>query len=238
MKKAVCFLATSVLIGGCHLQSQKTVELVPTREIAGRGELISTPSQIRMITVKDKAASYIICSEPGPDTALSDTFKMITGITSDTSTGLNSGTGQSATASEKMNLQNDLQTSTTALELAGRTQTVLLAREFLYRTCEAAANGWLSEKDVKEAHMEVIKQITGLIKTDQKKAETTAAVATLAASGKLNPELLGNATEAVRGAITDACLSSYESCVNKTKKTTEEARETDKCKSELKKCLP
>jgi hypothetical protein len=223
----------SILICGCGLQSQKTVNLVPTREIGGKGEILSTPSQIRIVSLKNENASYIFCSEPTPDSTLSDTFKMVTEATSDTTSGLAAGT-QSVNASEKLNLKNDLQTSTTALELAGRTQTVLLAREFLYRTCEAAANGWLGPTEVKDAHNKVIEQITGLIKTDQKKAETTAAVAAIVATGKLDPKLLSNASTAVSDAIKDSCITNFQRCSS----SAATATEYNKCKSDFKDCLP
>lgn len=179
------------------------------------GAIHTMPAQLRTVTNKTTAGSFISCAEPGPDVAMSDTFKLITGITSDTSSSINGGDGKSASAGNKIGLNNDLQTSTTALELAGRTQTVLLAREFLYRTCEAASNKWITDTQVGRAHAEILKQITGLIETDKKKAETTAAIAGAVATGKLDPKLLGNAATAVSGAIRDACNKEFVECLGK-----------------------
>jgi len=195
--------------------AQKEAKLTPTRETTGKGEMISLPAQLRTVTNKLNSGDYTTCAEPGPDVALSDTFKLITGITSDTSAAVNDGNGGSTNAGNKVSLNNDLQTSTTALELAGRTQTVLLAREFLYRTCEAASNKWLQAEDVKKAHEKILEQITGLIETDKKKAETSAAVATAVAAGKLDGKLLGTAAAAVSGAIRDAAIKSFVECLKK-----------------------
>jgi hypothetical protein len=200
---SIVILIASILSGCGSLMAQKTAELAPTRVTQEKGEMVTLPAQLRTITNKNEQGSYISCAEPGPDVAMSDTFKLITGITADSSTG------------NKATLNNDLQTSTTALELAGRTQTVLLAREFLYRTCEAASNDWLGKDDVKAAHLQILKQITGLIETDKNKAETSAVIAGAVASGKLDPKILGYTAVAVSGAIRDACVKTFEECVAK-----------------------
>lgn len=234
MKK--CFgviLIASILTGCGSLMSQKEAELAPTRITATTGEMVTLPAQLRTITNKTSKGSYISCAEPGPDVAMSDTFKLITGITTDTSSSVNNGNGSSATAGNKIGLNNDLQTSTTALELAGRTQTVLLAREFLYRTCEAASNGWIEKEDVVKAHDSILKNITTLINTDNKKAETTAAIAGAVATGKLDPKLLGNAATVVSNAIREACTKDFEECISKA--ADEKAKGA--CRANLNKCL-
>ncbi|MDD5395614.1 MAG: hypothetical protein PHE17_21545 [Thiothrix sp.] len=216
MKKLLASLSIAGLLTGCgSMLAQKTAELAPTRVTTTSGEIVTMPAQLRTMTNKTSAGSFISCAEPGPDVAMSDTFKLITGITSDTSSTINGGGGKSASAGNKVALNNDLQTSTTALELAGRTQTVLLAREFLYRTCEAASNNWITGAQVNAAHTEILKQITGLIETDKKKAETTAAIAGAVATGKLDPKLLGNAATAASGAIRDACNKEFVECLGK-----------------------
>jgi hypothetical protein len=205
----------TILSGCSSLVSQKNAELAPTRVTEQKGEMVTLPAQLRTITNKISTGSFITCAEPGPDIALSDTFKLITGVTSDTSSAVNSADGASTSAGNKTGLSNDLQTSTTALELAGRTQTVLLAREFLYRTCEAASNGWIEKKGVADAHASILNNITSLIETDKKKAETTAAIAGAVATGKLDPKLLGNAAVVVSRAIRDACAKEFEECISK-----------------------
>ncbi|EIM31788.1 hypothetical protein LepocDRAFT_00005300 [Leptothrix ochracea L12] len=235
MKKyLVVMLMVSTLSGCGSLMSQKVAELAPTRVTAQTGEMVTLPAQLRTITNKTSKGSYISCAEPGPDVAMSDTFKLIAGITTDTSSSINNGNGSSASAGNKTGLNNDLQTSTAALELAGRTQTVLLAREFLYRTCEAASNGWIKDEAVARAHESILKNITDLIDTDKKKAETTAAIAGAVATGKLDPKLLGNAAIAVSGAIRDACTKDFEECITKAG-VDEKAKGV--CRANLNKCF-
>ena len=224
----------SILTGCGSLMSQKEAELAPTRITALTGEMVTLPAQLRAITNKTTKGSYISCAEPGPDIAMSDTFKWITGITTDTSTSVNNGNGSSATAGNKTGVQNDLHTSTTALELAGRTQTVLLAREFLYRTCEAASNGWIEAKDVVKAHDSILNNITTLINTDNKKAETTAAVAGAIATMKLDPKILGSTATVVKGVIRDACTKDFEDCMSKGGADEKAKRE---CRAGFNKCL-
>lgn len=235
MKKyLVVMLAVNILSGCGSLLSQKEADLAPSRITANIGEMVTLPSQLRTITNKTKEGAYISCAEPGPDVATSDTFKFITGITTDTSTSTKSADGSSASAGNKIGINNDFQTSTTALELAGRTQTVLLAREFLYRTCEAASNGWIAAKDVAAAHESILKNITTLIETDKKKADTTAAIAGAVASGKLDAKLLGGSAAVVSGAIREACTNNYDECISK---AGVDKKAKGVCRTDLNKCL-
>ncbi len=235
MRNNLLVISIMAILSGCgSLMSQKGAELAPSRVTATTGEMITLPAQLRTITNKTSKGSYISCAEPGPDVAMSDTFKLITGITTDTSSSVNNGNGSSASAGNKTGLNNDLQTSTAALELAGRTQTVLLAREFLYRTCEAASNGWIEKEDVVKAHDSILKNITTLINTDNKKAETTAAIAGAVATLKFDPKLLTNAANVVNSEIRDACTKDFEACLSKTG-TDEKAKGI--CRASLNKCL-
>jgi len=223
MKNYPIIIMIASLLSACgtlsqSLVPQKTAEMVPMQATQGKGDMVTMPAQLRTITTKNTVGSYISCAEPGPDVALSDTFKLITDIT----------------ASDKVTLKNDLQTTTTALELAGRTQTVLLAREFLYRTCEAASNGWITAPKVEVAHGEILKQITGLIETDKKKAETAANISEAVATGKLDPKILGYASTAVRGAIRDACVKTFEDCIAK---PGADDKAKAACRSTLNECL-
>jgi hypothetical protein len=220
--KISLFISFLLSLNGCSLVSQKYAELAPSKITKYNGEMITLPAQLRTISNKSVAGSYISCSEPAPDVALSDVFKVITGITD-----------ESANAN-KITLNNDLQSNTTALELAGRTQTVLLAREFLYRTCEAASNGLLDRNEVKNAHSEILKQITDLVETDKKKAEASALIASSIATGKLDSKLLDNVSLASQKAISDYCKTEFESCI--TKHNSDE-KEKGVCRTNFDKCL-
>jgi len=219
MKQRMLVVLLLSSLSGCALTPQKHAELSPTNEMKGLGEIVTLPAQLRTIGIKKNNNTFVSCAEPGPDVALSDTFKMITGITSDTSASASNGTNNSSTsATNKSGISNDLQLTTTALELAGRTQTVLLAREFMFRTCEAAANGWIDSVVVKDNHTKIIDGITNLIKSENTKAETArtkaetdAKVATII----LDEKVLKIGGEAVRAVIVNACADALTQCISK-----------------------
>jgi hypothetical protein len=219
MKKIGSLLVLAIALSGCsHLLSQKQAELAPSRETLGLGETLTLPAQLRTTTIKKKPGDFISCSEPAPDVALSDTFKLITGITADvaqTASSAASAASSSTSSTGKRTFNNELQSNTTALELAGRTQTVLLAREFLFRTCEAASNGWLDSKAVVMAHRGALDQITGMVAADRQKAETAGVLAAASVSIQLDSKALLNAGSVLRDTVGSVCLKSFEECLSK-----------------------
>ena len=98
-----------------------------------------------------KSAGYVVCSEPFPDIAMSTAFKFIMQETS----------GNKASH----------EVSTKALELAGRTQIVLLAREFIASNCRARANGWITNKTFQSNQRRILVQIKEMIAVDKSEAE-------------------------------------------------------------------
>lgn len=222
MRNYLLVMLVAGLLSGCgslsqSLVSQKTAKLI--QKSLEESEMITLPAQLRVMHIKYVKDGYIVCAEPMPDIALSDTFKMLSSIAPDA----------------KIKLENDLQTSTTAIALEGRTQLVLLARDFLYRTCEFTFNGWIKAEDVKEIHQQILTHITMLIETDKKNAETAAVLARSVAAGKLDPNILENVGMAVRAAEKNSCVKTYQGCI---KKPGADKNAKDACSSELNKCLP
>ncbi len=209
-----------VFLAGCgNLQSQKRAELSPSGLTARTGEFVTLPAQLRTLSVRTGGSDYVSCAEPGPDVAMSDTFKFIAGISQDKSAEASDGVAEtSSSSSRKSAINSELQTTTAALELAGRTQTVLLAREFLFRTCEAAANKWIDNAAVKENHQKIIDGVLKLIETDNTKADTAKTKAETAAAVSavaLDASVLGTTGGAVRSAILGACTTALEQCLLK-----------------------
>ena len=93
-----------------------------------------------------------------------------------------SGTA-SGNRSQDSSITNDqsatagLDASSTVVELSGRTQYVVLARELLYRTCEMAANGFLNAGNVQQQHKEIINALTKMLSAEEKTAEAKKATA-------------------------------------------------------------
>jgi hypothetical protein len=77
----------------------------------------------------------------------------------------------STSASNNLAVQANLNLSREVVELQGRTQLVLLAREFMYRNCEAAANGYISREDYLTLHKASINQVSEMLKASVSKAE-------------------------------------------------------------------
>ena len=228
-------LIAAVGLSGCsHLLSQKVAKLVPSQQDTAKGETVTIPAQLRTLTIKPAAASFLSCAEPSPDVAMSDSLRLITALSADRTAGAKSADGASADSTKKSSISNDLATTTTALALDGRTQTVLLAREFLFRTCEAAANGWLSPADVKEAHLGTLSQITAMTKADDKKAETTGALIAASAGVTLDVKVLAAAGEAARASTRATCAAQFETCL--TKAGTDDKAKTA-CRTQLDLCL-
>lgn len=106
------------------------------------------------------------CSEPAPDVALS--------FVSSLKGGVQAPAGTTAT-----NIDTTL--SATAQALAGRDDLVLLAREALFRICEAHMNGTLQAADVKPLFLEVFKGVRDIAvaQADTAKGKAQAAQADL-----------------------------------------------------------
>ncbi len=109
-----------LLLAGCALP-QRRVEVL---DLASGGQVISYPADLRGAYVTGGRT----CAEPVPDVALASTSQLAGALK------LLSETGQTAEATATADL------AAKVAELSGRTQTVLLARELLWRACEATLN--------------------------------------------------------------------------------------------------
>lgn len=237
MVKEVFYLVVLVSMSGCgNLISQKRADVFMQNENVLSGKIASVPAQLRNVYIKDRAGSYFSCAEPGPDVALSDTFKLIAGATGDVSVGTENESG-STSAGKTLSANADFQTSTAALELAGRTQTVLLARELLFRTCEYASNGSLTAAEVKDAHKSIVDAIRDMTKEDRSNAEakasTSAAVATIVGADKLDANLLSRAAAASEAANRNFCTNQFETCLDSANDDTSRKQ----CKAQINECL-
>jgi hypothetical protein len=228
-----------ILIGCGNLASQKRGDVVLQDTGELKGKLMTVPAQLRNVYIKNPTAdnsppSYISCAEPAPDAALSDTFKLIAGLTQDVSTDASTA-DVAAKAGKKLAINSDFQTSTTAMELAGRTQLVLLARELLYRACEYRSNNWLKEAEVKDAYNSVIKALVTMTDTEKTNAEAKAKNADTAATAlKLDLKVLGATSERFYDLSRSLCIVEYDDCI---KKAAADANKEKVCKGTLSNCV-
>lgn len=96
--------------------------------------------------------SLKVCSEPSPDAAMESITKIIAELKLADNTNIDAKT------------QIELQTK--VVELAGRSQLVLILRESLYRLCEQGMNGGLSQEQIAALYQQVLQTVVMLAQTD------------------------------------------------------------------------
>lgn len=122
------------LLGGCASMTNpsRLHELRPDSSYA-----IDMDATRRAAYVIRKDQPIGICAEPAPDVSVEFVSKIMAEV-------------QSQKGGIDAKAQAELQSK--AIELAGRTQTVLFLRESLYRLCEQSLNGNLDSEHVKELY--------------------------------------------------------------------------------------
>ena len=216
MRKAIALLGIIVL-SGCSVLSPQKPEHISSEAIGDKGDLYSISANLRTIDIRKKNSDYIVCSEPAPDIAMSNALKLALDASNTQSAETSVTTGDDSTSgsvSNALGLKGSSDASTTALELAGRTQIVLLAREFISSNCKARANGWINNAEYKVGQDKIVDQITAMITTDKEKAKAEKAKAeAVKAAVKLDKKALANVANAFQQAKADACLTTYDSCM-------------------------
>jgi hypothetical protein len=119
----------------------------------------------------------VVCAEPSPDVAMEATARLLLTVEYAGVTG---------------SLSPEL--AARVVELAGRTQTVLILREALYRSCEQAAAGNLSPADVRAVYTDALATVRAMTDADRARSVEGAARAL---------DLLDAETRRVLDALTD-----------------------------------
>ncbi len=141
-------------LSGCDLMNQRHAEV---KEVNDDVLAITFPTEVRgtYIFTPDKPVSF--CAEPFPDVGM-DAIKKLTSDLSATTEGVNASAKLSAEASERI------------VELAGRSELVLLARELLYRACELNKSG--NSQLGQNLYNEVVNLIKTLGESDKLRQQT------------------------------------------------------------------
>lgn len=153
-KNKYIFLLLLVNLAGCATPQQHA-EIVLEEE--ANAYTVSYPAALRgaYFFKNDKVIKY--CAEPAPDIAL-DTLQKLTAELSGTMSGAEKIDGKLAT-----------ELSSKVVQLAGRTELLLLAREMLYRACELNINN--GNADVTNLYNRVATLIEALSQADKISAE-------------------------------------------------------------------
>lgn len=164
MRSALLMSPLLLLLPGCANLSP----LVSQKPIAANGSAWLTYDASRRGTLIVSQDGKIVrsCAEPAPDTAYS--------FANSLKGSLSTPGGSEASGDASVNA--------TALALAGRDNLVLLARESLFRLCEARANGDISEKRYADIFQDVLQQIKEIAAAERAKADAIRTVAEAAKS--------------------------------------------------------
>ena len=127
--------------------------------------VVTYPTELRGAYVLTPNSNLRFCAEPAPDVALETIQKLTADLKASSSAG---NTAEGSLSSEF---------STKVIELAGRTQLVLIAREMLYRACELSLNSPTDTATSVKLYNKVAELIERLGKIDQTKADADLAKA-------------------------------------------------------------
>lgn len=238
MKKLLILFA-AISLSACSALSPQKPHNIQSDAIGTAGNLYTIPANLRVLDVRKKDADYIVCSEPAPDIAMSNALKLALDATDTQSANASTTTGDDSTSgsvSNALGLKGSSDASTTALELAGRTQIVLLAREFISSNCKARANGWITDADFKAYQMKIVDQISDMINTDNEKAKAEKAKAEAVGAvvkAELDKKAIANVTTVFDQAKLETCLISYDDCILSSENNSTKVKA---CKSTFAKC--
>lgn len=190
MRASLICVAGLMILSGCGVTAQQKAVIMKTPNLNGRGNIISVPANLRTIDLHiQKDSSFAICTEPPPDVVVNNALQVAMEVAQNQKISLSKRVDTNAHSAEAENSINGKVSgsiATTAIELAGRTQIVLLAREFMYRNCISRANGWISDSDYQQNQVAIVRQISSLISADSTKAEAEKAKAKAAEAVAIN----------------------------------------------------
>ncbi|MGE8231976.1 MAG: hypothetical protein ACN6OR_01240 [Stenotrophomonas sp.] len=108
------------------------------------------------------AGKYRFCAEPSPDVALVLASKL----------------KASGKATKGAEAGTEMDMSASAMELAGRNHSVLLARDAMFRLCEASLNNAFSSTEYLELFNQILQMTTSIATADAENAKARVALAT------------------------------------------------------------
>lgn len=154
--RRVAVLCSFVMLASCaNLYPPSTKKEID----ASTSYWISYDASRRGALVVPRSSDIRSCAEPAPDVGLTFVNSLKGNLTKPDGTAV---TGAEATA------------SATVVALAGRNEVVLLAREALFRICEASLNGTVSDGEVKPLIELVFTKVSEIAKDRAKEAKANA----------------------------------------------------------------
>jgi hypothetical protein len=193
MKLRLCrtpLITMLLLLAGCAGANQ---EKAYTDEIGKDGfRLVSYTGTTRGAYIWPDGKAGHICAEPPPDLGLTTAREISANLKA-------AASALGAIGSPSLEAGGVAKLSSAAIELAGRSQLVLLTREFLYRDCELAANfgpGTTEYTVLGAQYGKVLDVVLELAKADRDRA----------AKDLLDAQIIANALERTQETKIDAFL--------------------------------
>jgi hypothetical protein len=156
-RKALSVLVLfAFVLAGCPAP-QRHAKVVAVRSPVAAA--ITYPVELRGVYFFDPNAKTKYCAEPAPDVALATLQKLTANL--------------SATLSSKEKIEAGVvsELSSKVVQLAGRTELLLIAREMMYRACELCVNNPTDPNNALKLYDKVAELITTLADADEKLAE-------------------------------------------------------------------
>lgn len=139
-KYYLIFLCSTFLLSGCthNLVTQKRALVINDPKNLNQ-QLVSVPVDLRLArTFKGHDDKFYICDQPAVDVARSDSF----GSKNNLAVQLSDSSG---TLKQNISGNGEINSTTTVLQLNGRSEAVLLTRDIMYQECLSRANGTYAE---------------------------------------------------------------------------------------------
>ncbi len=189
-------VAIAAILGACSSIYEPKPEVTPL----GQDTVVSNTASLSHVIIYNKKSNNYTCTQPPPDATFSQSEQGDVSV-SLVSVGSGSDAGGESEGSQET-------------ELAGRTPTVLITRELLYRLCEFSKNHDLDKKDATALYtktLEIVKSVWSI-----EAGETTVSI---------GDKVSVSATESVSGAgkVTLPVTSSTASASSYTSQSTCEA---------------
>lgn len=156
MKKTITLCLTAlalIALSGCAALTPpaRTHVLTP-----GAPYIVDYDASRRGAYILPADGSLKVCAEPSPDVALESITKIIAEL---------------KLADPNVDAKTQLEFQTKVVELAGRTQLVLVLRESLYRLCEQGLNGQLNSEQIASLYKQALDTVLKLAETDLAKEQ-------------------------------------------------------------------
>jgi hypothetical protein len=258
MRNRASVIGLGALTALCSACGSSQLKGEPVSAAGAKAVAITYPASVRGVYFRTEAGAYY-CAEPPPDTAVNESLKMALKAALEANqsavTGAKRARGDSsaeanASASQggKGNLETSYEHGVINVELAGRSELVLVVRESLYRVCEASQNNAFSPDQVLGLYnraLENIKSVAEAIKAHDEAKKVSAEADRLAAEAKLTEAQAASAVQALTKELDPAmavlvvkfakpCVEANTKCINDAKKDDAKLK---KCGDELKTCV-